>query len=711
VLLAAVSFLPVVRMQLRTRIYCFALRLGMVALLMLVLVRAHLQLDLNMARIPAWLALVDDSGSMRTADVGGQPRFRAAGTDVKQVREAVGHRVAFDVASLSAAPLQDEAGEKTPTHIHDAILRELAERPRLQRLLLLTDGRDVGQTDYALTAEALKSRGVALDVALYGSDQPKPSSSIRVTPERSVIRLGETIAMHGSLKDASSKSAREVKLLEDGKVVRTVSIPRESYGWFDLLYRPEKAGMHRYTLTMEADSPERAAAACSFFVDARDEKINVLMVEGLPGYEFKLMKAAMATDPLVHLVSVSHLPGGGVYVQGGALHANASDGVIAHAPELFKYDLVVLLDVPRNLFRVGSDTNEAAMKLLAPFVQKRGGGLVVMGGQNVYRAGGYQDSPLAALLPFDLSDAVSKNPQFPGKFSVNVVNNLHEHPLLRLLPDAAANREMWNNLPQLDGCNNVGLIKPMARPLLSRHVEIQLPSGIKEVREVPILACQDFGDGKIVAATVDTLGRWQLQPTFDNPPLETVMGNMVRYLAPEAGMRAGNLNIVPADPTPALGQTVVLSTLLRDKNYEPVRMAELKVVVKKPNKQTLTIYPCDLPDRPGYYEYRFPADQAGDWTATLQQGKEQQTTKFVVRGQDDEYAELAVDRAGMQALAKAAGGTVVDSVPAWVKQANLRPAAEPVSRDLELWNSPAVLVLFILLVCVDCYIRKRQGLA
>jgi hypothetical protein len=32
-------------------------------------------------------------------------------------------------------------------------------------------------------------------------------------------------------------------------------------------------------------------------------------------------------------------------------------------------------------------------------------------------------------------------------------------------------------------------------------------------------------------------------------------------------------------------------------------------------------------------------------------------------------------------------------------------------REVEVWNSPLVLVLFIVLVCADCYLRKRQGLA
>jgi hypothetical protein len=251
----------------------------------------------------------------------------------------------------------------------------------------------------------------------------------------------------------------------------------------------------------------------------------------------------------------------------------------------------------------------------------------------------------------------------------------------------------------------------MARPLLTRTANIRTATGATNTVDVPVLAYQDLGSGKILAASVDTFWYWQLQPDLDPPPLEGLMANVVRYMAPEPGLRAGGVNIAATDPTPALGDTVVLSTLLRDKSYEPLRGADLKVLVRKPDGQSLTIYPCDLPEQPGLYEYRFPADQPGDWTATAWLGKEKQETRFVVRGQDDEFANLAVDREGMKALAAVAGGTVVDDLAAWAKQVDRRPVTEPVIRDLEVWNSPAILVLFILLVSADCYVRKRQGLA
>lgn len=712
VAMACINFLPAVKMRTTVRILTFLFRIGMVGVFLLALMQVHWKLDLSRARAQTWLTLVDDSGSMRTKDVNGDSRFRAAVQGKEGVRRIAGRRVTVEEAALSGTPLGNEAGAKTSTHIQAAIARELANRPNLQRMILLTDGRDLDRQDFSLTGEALKSRGVSLDVVLYGTDKPVQDLLISAKPERTVIRLGESIFIRGTLKDPAGKPVRDLTLSEDGKKVQSLAVPRESYSWFEVVHRPEKAGLHRYDLKVAGEEANAENASVSFYADVRDEKINVLMIEGVPGFEFKLMKIAMETDPLVNLVTLSHLPGGGVYVQGDALHANASEGIIKSEPELFKYDVVILRDVPRSLFRAGGDKSETTMRLLVSFVQKRGGGLVLTGGQNVYRAGGYQDSPLASIMPFDLSASVSKDPQFPGRFSVNVVNDQFSHPLLRLLPDDAENQRRWKALQPLDGCNNVGALKPLAQPLLARDARIRTATGATNVVEVPVLAYQDLGSGKILASTVDTMWRWQLQSDFDPPtPLETLMANIIRYMAPEPGSRAGSVNVVVADPTPSLGQTVTLSTLLLDKSYEPLRMADLKVLVKKPDGQSMTLYPCDLPERPGLYEYRVLADQPGDWSVTAVLGKEKRPTRFVVRGQDDEWADLSVDRQSMAKLTQAANGLVVDSLDAWAKRTDRRPVTEPAARDLELWNSPGILVLFILLVSADCYVRKRQGLA
>ena len=39
------------------------------------------------------------------------------------------------------------------------------------------------------------------------------------------------------------------------------------------------------------------------------------------------------------------------------------------------------------------------------------------------------------------------------------------------------------------------------------------------------MAYHAVGEGKVVAAGIDTFWRWQLQPDFDDPPLQTLLAN------------------------------------------------------------------------------------------------------------------------------------------------------------------------------------------
>ena len=237
----------------------------------------------------------------------------------------------------------------------------------------------------------------------------------------------------------------------------------------------------------------------------------------------------LEVDPLVNLVSVCHIPGGGVHVQGEPLHKNAEQGLISAQADLFKYDVVVLMDVPHVFFRAGGDTTESRLQHIVQFVTKRGGGLVVLGGQDVYRAGRYGDSHLAEILPFDLSNRVGGEDQFEGMFYVSVPKPAYEHPLLQLLPDPAENRERLNGLRQAGRLQQRRPIQAASHTADDAHHPHQGPGRhTRRARESPILGYLAVGDGKVLAAAVDTLWRWQLQPEFADPPLTMLLANATR---------------------------------------------------------------------------------------------------------------------------------------------------------------------------------------
>ena len=104
-------------------------------------------------------------------------------------------------------------------------------------------------------------------------------------------------------------------------------------------------------------------------------------------------------------------------------------------------------------------------------------------------------------------------------------------------------------------------------------------------------------------------------------------------------------------------------------------------------------------------------DQPGPYKVNAKYRKLDSTRDVLAGAAAGEFADLSVDREGIEPLVKAAGGNLSgEDVGPWLAAMDMQPAQTPTVRDLEVWNSPLVLVLFMLLVSADCYIRKRQGL-
>lgn len=707
VVVAAFSLLPGLAMRRRVRVYTCLLRLLMGALILASLTGLTWQIRLVIEDRPQWVVLVDDSGSMHVRDVPAGSRFDAALADLARIRRTLGQRVDLTVETFSGRGLADEAG-MGPTHFQEAVSRAALSRGRPDALLVLTDGRDSeGRNLHDLGAD-LRMREIAMGARVYGLDAAPVHIGVQAQPDRTVIRLGEEIRIQGVLLGDPALADRSVRITEDGREIRRLSVIAADGGRFDLRHKPERAGRRVYQVEQDGGDPAAHRTTARFVVDVVEEKINVLLLEGYPRFEFKIVKSVLEVDPMVNLVSVTHIPGGGIYVQGEPLHENPEQGLIASQADVFKYDVIILQDVPRRLFRVGGDTTESRLQHLVQFALKRGGGLFVKGGQDVFRAGAYENSVLAPILPFDLSDAYSSQPQFDGMFFVNIEPDAYRHPLLRLLPDATENRTRLDALRELDGANNVGRLKPMAVPLMTRTW--QPPAG-GAPREIPILAEMAVGEGRVLAAAVDTMWRWQLQPDFDDPPLTMLLANAVRYLAPPPGQRPGEPIVNLPEGIPQVGQDVLLTTELRDRNYDPIRQAALEVTVTQPDGSESRILPRDLIEEPGVYRYRVAVESPGLYQVTARFGRHVSTREFYAGEAGGEFADLTSDRPAMEQFAAAAGGQVIDDLDSWLARADLRRALRVVDRGMAVWNSTLALVLFLGLVSLDCWIRKRNGLA
>ncbi|MFT5409568.1 MAG: hypothetical protein ACI9NC_002293, partial [Verrucomicrobiales bacterium] len=119
-----------------------------------------------------------------------------------------------------------------------------------------------------------------------------------------------------------------------------------------------------------------------------DDKINVLYVEAEPRWEYRYLRAVLLRD---HRLEVKFLQ-----TEGDPELARASEQYLEEFPdepaETFKYDLIIVGDVPAEYFTATQLAN------IEELVSKRGGSFLMLAGRK-HAPSSYRDSPIAKLLP------------------------------------------------------------------------------------------------------------------------------------------------------------------------------------------------------------------------------------------------------------------------------------------------------------------------
>ncbi len=134
---------------------------------------------------------------------------------------------------------------------------------------------------------------------------------------------------------------------------------------------------------------------------------------------------------------------------------------------------------------------------------RRGAGILFMGGYRSYDAGGYGRSPLAELMPIELSKQayIWDAPLDPALQIVGDVTlrPALPHPITTLAPEPD-NTRIWRQLKPLQGMNRFGQLRR------DPGVLVLLESPQRE----PALVTGEFGTGRVLAFAGDSTWRWHL---------------------------------------------------------------------------------------------------------------------------------------------------------------------------------------------------------
>ena len=164
--------------------------------------------------------------------------------------------------------------------------------------------------------------------------------------------------------------------------------------------------------------------------------------------------------------------------------------------------------------------------MIADFVERRGGGLLVLGGGRSFSEGSYAGTPVADALPVVLERPARRPPIVPpvARLKVHPTRAGAAHAVTQLGATEAGLGATWNSMPGVTSVNMLRRVKPGATVLLSGTDERR--------REQIVLAYQRYGRGKALAFPIQDSWLWQMHVSMpvDDMTHENYWRQLLRWL-------------------------------------------------------------------------------------------------------------------------------------------------------------------------------------
>ena len=110
------------------------------------------------------------------------------------------------------------------------------------------------------------------------------------------------------------------------------------------------------------------------------------------------------------------------------------------------------------------------------------------------------------------------------KFALRLTTEGQRSMLLRLGVEDEANRQLWRDMPQLQGINVTGRAKP-GTTVLAVHPTLQFQG-----EPLPVLAYERYGRGRTMAIMTATTWRWQMLKPHEDTSHERFWRQILRWL-------------------------------------------------------------------------------------------------------------------------------------------------------------------------------------
>jgi hypothetical protein len=713
----------------RDRAVLLATRFALLAVAVFATVRPMLILKVAVPQQNFVGILLDDSRSMQVADENGAARadfVRAQlGRADAPLLTSIGDRFVPRVFRFSnVAERVQSAGELTfqgtGTRLGDALSRasdELSGLP-VSGMVVVSDGADNAEITLDQTIAALKARGIPVFTVGVGKERLSRDIQVsRVEVPRRVLRSSSLVV--DVVVSQVGYAGKVVPLIveEDGRIVsnQQVTLPVDGEAQtFKVRFKAGDAGPRTFRFKIPVSDGEEVSAnnQRDAFIEVLGDRERILMVDGQPRPEPKFIKKATEKDENVQIVWLQRMAEATPnapekYWRGGVDGPNElQSGFPSTRKELYAYRGVIIGSIEAAAF------TPEQQRMLADFVEVRGGGLIALGGERALAEGSWGGTPLANALPIAIEPG-RKAPTYPP-FELTVRPTLagQTHPATQIADTDAALAAKWKQLPPLTAVNTVvpGNLKPGASMLLS--------GADQRGRDHVVLAYQRYGRGKTLVMPVQDTWLWQMHAavTVEDQTHENLWQRLSRWIVEGVPDR---VMVTAAPDKVERGQPVTLTAEVLDEDYRGINDGRVLAHVTAPSGAVKDVPLEWTVEQDGEYHGRFTPTEDGihrvavDGRTTAGLDVPRGIATFRVGPSDAEYFDAAMRAPLLQRLADETGGRFFRAADTSALSEAISYSGRGVTvvEEKELWDMPIILFLLLGLMGSEWMYRRSRGLA
>jgi len=725
------SYRSVANLQGRSRAILLAIRTALALLVLFALLRPTLLLKVAVPQQNFVGVVIDDSRSMKVADQDGKPRGdyvkdQVGRTDGPLLTQ-LGKRFNLKIFrfSASAERLQsagDLTFDGTGTRMGDALDRvrdELSGLP-VAGVVLLGDGADNADKTIDESIAGLKAQ--AMPVFTVGVGRERLTRDVQLTRAETPLRVlkGAALVLDVVVTQVGYAGQKVPLIVEDaGRIVsqQEITLPPDTESeTVHVRFKATDVGPRVFRFKIPVQNGEEVTQnnQRDALIEIYDRREKLLYLEGEPRPEPKFIRQATDKDDNLQVVLLQRTAEASVTVSDKYLRIGVDgpedllNGFPATREELFNYRGIIIGSVEASAF------TPEQQRMLEEFVDVRGGGLLVVGGDRSFSEGGWADTPLSNSLPITLERKLSSNDPY-NNFTWLVVRPTRpgqNHPATQITDKEADAAAKWRDLPPVSALNP---IKPSdAKP----GATVLLEGLDQRNRPQIVLAYQRYGKGKTIVLPVQDTWHWRMAQKMapEDETHHTFWQRLVRWMVDGVPDR---VMVTGAPAQIQKGEPITLTANVMNPEYRGVNDGRITAHVTSPSGKTEDVPMEWSVKKDGEYIARFTPSEDGLFKVAVggtdKDGKDagRGATTLRVAPSDAEYFDTAMRSSLLRRLAEETEGRFYKAgdTAKLVDAITYSGKGVTIVEEKELWDMPVILLILLALMGGEWAFRRSRGLA